>query len=385
MKSSEKFIHRGPAPKENTIRILCAKAAGMCEFPGCQERLFFDKQTASTFNHAYICHIVGSSPNGPRGSLELSHPLSDKLDNLMLLCDKHHTLIDNDTEDYPIETLREMKLKHESNIDKACNFLSVPKSLVVTFSSPVHGHDVIIKHSQINSAVLPDRVPMAEYPLDIKVDEISHENQKNKDHWQLQVERLKREINIKLLPAIDQDPQLVCDMFAIAPIPILAKLGELCGNKRSIFLHHNRRIEGTWKWATTLRTVSFTYNIHHLNPEEKNIALAFSLSGAVPIESIKQSLCSINTIYEISAELQGIECIKSQCDLADFVNMYIEVLNKIHYEHPTVDVVHVFTAVPAVVAIELGRQRMRNVHPKLLMYNSLDGNYVNTGIEIGEE
>ena len=81
----------------------------------------------------------------------------------------------------------------------------------------------------------------------------------------------------------------------------------------------------------------------------------------------------------------GIECIKSQDDLTAFIEVYLETLNRIHTECPYASLIHVFPAVPAVVAIELGRQRMRNVHPKLLFYNALDQNYINTGIQIGEE
>ena len=33
---------RNKAPKENTIKMLCGKAAEMCEFEGCNKRLFYD-------------------------------------------------------------------------------------------------------------------------------------------------------------------------------------------------------------------------------------------------------------------------------------------------------------------------------------------------------
>ena len=72
-------------------------------------------------------------------------------------------------------------------------------------------------------------------------------------------------------------------------------------------------------------------------------------------------------------------------DLVEFVHKYLYALELIHSHFPDCDLVHVFSAIPAVAAIEIGRQRMRNVHPKLLMYNALNGTYVDTGIMIGEE
>ena len=85
---------RNKSPSENTVRILCGKAAGMCEFEGCNKRLFYDGVTLSTSNNAYVAHIVASSSKGPRGDKTLSPLLSDKLENLMLMCADHHKLID---------------------------------------------------------------------------------------------------------------------------------------------------------------------------------------------------------------------------------------------------------------------------------------------------
>lgn len=45
---------RNKAPSDNTVRILCGKAAGMCEFEGCNKRLFYDGVTLSNFNNAYV-------------------------------------------------------------------------------------------------------------------------------------------------------------------------------------------------------------------------------------------------------------------------------------------------------------------------------------------
>lgn len=62
-------------------RMLCSKSAGMCEFEGCNKRLFFDGITLSKFNNAYVAHIIASSAEGPRGDKTLSPLLSDKLEN----------------------------------------------------------------------------------------------------------------------------------------------------------------------------------------------------------------------------------------------------------------------------------------------------------------
>lgn len=45
---------RNKAPSDNTVKILCGKVAGMCEFKGGDKRLFCDGVTLSTFNNAYV-------------------------------------------------------------------------------------------------------------------------------------------------------------------------------------------------------------------------------------------------------------------------------------------------------------------------------------------
>ena len=86
---------RNKSPSENTVRIFVRKGSRyVCEFEGCNKRLFYDGVTLSTFNNAYVAHIVASSSKGPRGDKTLSPLLSDKLENLMLMCADHHKLID---------------------------------------------------------------------------------------------------------------------------------------------------------------------------------------------------------------------------------------------------------------------------------------------------
>lgn len=383
--TNARISHRGPAPKEKTIRMLCAKAAGMCEYAGCQERLFFDCISAKAFNHSYICHIIGSSPDGPRGAPELSHQLSDKIDNLMLMCDKHHTLVDDYPDDYPEEKLRAMKREHEEEIDKACRFLSVPKTIVAMFTSPIHGHEVAINPGQVNAAVLPKRVPYDEHPISISIDEVSSKDFKKPEHWNLQVEKMRQEINTRLIPALEMNPRCCCDLFAIAPIPLLAKFGEFCGSKLEISLHHYRRNESTWEWQNNEKTAIFDVEEQIVDEQGQQIILAISLSGEVNQDTIKTCVASPKAIITVDIKEKGIECLASPDDLIEFVHKYLHALNLIHSHFPECDLVHVFSAIPAVAAIEIGRQRMRNVHPKLLMYNAFNGTYVDTGIMIGEE
>ncbi len=75
--------------------MLWLRAAGRCEFRGCNKRLWLDDLTKDPCNLANIAHIVSDSPDGPRGDTVRSPQLAGKIENLMLLCRDHHKVIDS--------------------------------------------------------------------------------------------------------------------------------------------------------------------------------------------------------------------------------------------------------------------------------------------------
>lgn len=86
---------------------LWGKAAGRCQYEGCNHPLYRDDVTQCEFNSAYIAHIIADKPGGPRGDAVLSEKLKADITNLMLLCDPHHRLVDKvDVAGHPVERLR---------------------------------------------------------------------------------------------------------------------------------------------------------------------------------------------------------------------------------------------------------------------------------------
>lgn len=175
-------LGRNKAPSENTVRILCGKSAGMCEFEGCNKRLFYDNVTLKEFNNAFVAHIIASSTNGPRGDKVLSPKLSDKLENLMLMCAEHHKLIDTYVDEYPVEKLKAMKVAHEEKIERICSLFHVPKTEIVIFSSPIKGvNSVNIDYNLAAKAILPKKQPASSYGVCITVK--SFYEYKSEEYW----------------------------------------------------------------------------------------------------------------------------------------------------------------------------------------------------------
>ncbi len=99
---------------QRDIKLLWARAAGRCSFPDCRMKLTQDKNLASdSFPLGVQAHIVGESEDAARGKSPLTVDERNSYFNLALLCPTHHTIIDNDPEDYPVEKLHIIKAQHE--------------------------------------------------------------------------------------------------------------------------------------------------------------------------------------------------------------------------------------------------------------------------------
>lgn len=365
---------RNKSPSENTIRILCGKAAGMCEFEGCNKRLFYDGVTLSTFNNAFVAHIVASSAKGPRGDKVLSPQLSDKLDNLMLMCADHHKLIDIPTtgpRDYPVERLKEMKRVHEEKIEKLCSLFNVPKTEVVRFSSPINGVTTVsIDYDLAAKAVLPNKQPSSSYGISLPVQ--SGYAYTSKEYWEDCWQQLQNLFNLFIKNPMIQRRDVDLSVFPLAPIPLIIKLGELIGDKIPCDVYQKKRFPDTWEWQTQELTNKYVVDIIRGDTENNIIALNISLSDDINNDRFL-NLRKYDAIYKIKADIVGIDCIKSVEDLSAFWHVYQKTLDNILNNYGSGCCVHLFPAIPVSAAFEVGRRYMLNTHPKMIIFDECNG------------
>lgn len=100
-----------PEPPLKTLKRLFALSMNQCAFPGCKAPLIEDSGVVT----GKICHIRAESLEGPRYDSKLSEEARNAFSNLILLCGRHHDIIDAQPEVYTVETLLNMKDQHERN------------------------------------------------------------------------------------------------------------------------------------------------------------------------------------------------------------------------------------------------------------------------------
>ncbi|MYS20489.1 hypothetical protein GA0115240_120411 [Streptomyces sp. DvalAA-14] len=102
-------------------RKLTQRSGNICAFPECGLLLTAEgTQEDPVVVLGEIAHIVGESPNGPRGASPLSAEERNRYENLILLCNQHHQLIDSAgaLATYTVERLQAMKETHEQRIER---------------------------------------------------------------------------------------------------------------------------------------------------------------------------------------------------------------------------------------------------------------------------
>ena len=115
--------------KPSTVRRLDTLSGNQCAYPECTKKLIAEDQKSIV---SKICHIEAASKDGLRYNFKMTDDERRHFNNLILLCDEHHTIIDNKENEkkYPVELLKEWKRNHEckllhSTLQKNPTLLSV--------------------------------------------------------------------------------------------------------------------------------------------------------------------------------------------------------------------------------------------------------------------
>lgn len=103
-------------PTDRTKRIVWGQSGARCAI--CRESLL-ERGQIPEMEHLIgeVAHIVAEEQDGPRGESSLSVEQRNSEANLILLCLKHHKIIDDAPKSYPVEALHKTKEIHKKWVD----------------------------------------------------------------------------------------------------------------------------------------------------------------------------------------------------------------------------------------------------------------------------
>lgn len=352
-------------------RELWARSAGRCEFRGCNRLLYRDELTKESSNLANMSHIVAARPDGPRGDAVRSPALQKDIGNLMLTCRDHAKVIDDKklVDRYPEELLQEFKRDHEDRIRRVTGLQADMATHVLLFQAPIGGRRTTIDSSSAYQAIRP-RYPAEEHPSLIDLNG-GHPPEHTEGFWAFMARSLKREMQAALRPRLQNSSLRHASVFALAPIPLLAYFGFLLGDTLTADLYQRHRRTEHWEWMEAEGQAEPFYEVHVRDQEDSTrpVALLLSVSGRVDQSRVSDALGQEPAYYEIRAREPGLDFLRSQKRLEVFGYEFRKLLARLRSKYGHDQLVHVFPAVPAPVAVECGRRLLLKCDLSLRFYD----------------
>lgn len=352
-----------------TRLVLWTQAGGRCQFPGCNISLLGDLASGQAdLNKAYVAHIVAESPGGPRGDPIRSPALADDITNLMLLCDPHHRLIDGPSTrgDFPEDRLREMKRVHEARIALVTGIPEERATHVLFYAARVGQHGCAVDVAAAQRALLPDHFMAEADPITLELkDAALFDNEE--DYWRFQEAHLRRQFAERAQPRLASGAIARLAVFAIAPQPLLVRLGTLLSDIPTAAVQQLHREPSGWGWRVDRPAVDFQIG----RPEriERKIALKLPISATINDDRIHAVLGVDTSIWSVETPSPHNDIMHRADDLRAFRQAMRKVFNDIKAAHGEDAEINVFPAVPVSAAVEIGRVWMPKADLALHLYD----------------
>lgn len=348
---------------------LWAKAAGRCQFRGCNKLLIGDLIAGKrTGKFGYIAHIVADEAGGPRGDVVRSPLLAQDIDNLMLMCPVHHKAIDVDyLADFPEDVLLAMKAEHEDRIEIVTDMDVDRASHVVRFAATIGQRDSLVTTRSIFSAMPPDHHPAEGRTIDIEL--IGSERKDHEEaYWIEKNENLERLFARKIKERIEQREIRQLSVFALAPQPLLIRLGTLLGDIVPVSVHQKHREPDTWKWLPDQPRIDYKVS-EYSGSKDVPVALKLALSATVNDDRITTVLGGDTAIWSITCDKPGNDIMRRKDDLGTYKQLLRNLFDRIKAFHGEGVLLHVFPAMPASAAVETGRVWMPKADLAMKLYD----------------
>ena len=354
---------------------LYFRSGGLCSL--CCHSLDYDKFSRSKISVKEYAHVIADSEDGTRGSSE-SAQYAGNIDNIILLCPTCHTRVDKDTtlEYYTVEHLHSVKNAHEQRVREQLDSLKNEQALVVRYVAKIGETQPTIPQNKIDEAVKATGLLAPRYPIDLNPNNTAYCDDKAK-YWASEWEQLQERFRQEIRSLKEQRKDEIFLLFAIAPIPLIIRLGMLFGDLTEVEVFQKHREPDTWHWLDD--GFALEYKITQPSNQASTVAVKLSLSDNITDDRVKKVLGDDVAIWNITHQNPNNDYIKSKEHLSVLRGKYRELFKRIREYHGQDTVVHIFPACPVSAAIELGRVYMPKADARLVIY---DQNHNTSGFSL---
>lgn len=352
---------------EKVKRLIWLKAAGRCEFEGCNKILYEGEITKEYGNFGELCHVIGDSPNGPRGGEE-SEKLAKDIKNIILMCPACHKIIDSDTNKYTIEVVEGMKKRHEDRIRLVTGIEHDKRSHVVTYYSKVGKHLPDFSFNTISSVLFPDYFPEASDAIEISMTGNALKDS-DQNFWEIEDKNLQATFDYEVKQRIHHSETKHISLFPFADIPLLVRLGTLFNDIRELRIYQPHRDTRKWEWQTS-GDEDIEFQIIEPTDKSKQPVLVFALSATAIRERIRILYSNQDvSIWTVTCSNPNNDFLKTEAKLKEFAHFTRGVLDKIKASSTDFNEILVHMAMPVACAFSLGHVWMPKADMKLVLFD----------------
>lgn len=374
---------RGKRASQQVNKEVMRDALHLCMYPGCGERLDQVGASSRIGNVGQLAHIVGADPLGPRGRSD-SHALAGKASNLMLLCYKHHRLIDEiDPEAFSIATLEKMRIEHVRKVDSLVAKMKWPVVRPLIIRGGIAGQAPAITRREIDESLealeVTATADIQEY-LSSATAERPTEN-----YGALMLGQLKPSIANLITTLQGRDLGPASDdglaVYALHDTPVLILAGRLIGEARHVHVMQRNRDTQSWKWQdAAAATPSIKVDLaQRARAQSKGMQAVLTIALS---DQFQESWLSPSMLSEIGAGRHGWmsidtaspahNVIKSPADLAQVMTNVRSALRTLQGDMNASEI-HLIVVAPVSVALSIGRALQAGNHPPIIVYHRPNG------------
>lgn len=363
---------------------LWARAGGRCQYRGCNQDLIGDLIAGRQDGvFGFIAHIIADSIDGPRGDALRSAPLARSLENLMLMCARHHKVIDVDAvTDHPEHLLLAMKAEHEARIATVTAIDEERGSHVVRFAASIGQNEALVSTKAIFAAMPPDHHPATGQTIDLELLGLSYQDHET-EYWTVQRDNLRRQFAAKIGGRIERQEIRHLSVFALAPQPLLIDLGRLLGDIVPATIHQRHREPASWRWQRDAAPVAYQVS----EPDSSRtgaVALKLAVSATVTDDRISAVLGEDAAIWSLTANAPHNDIVRAPEDQAAFRSALRGLFDRIKATHGPSQRLHLFPVLPASLAVEVGRVWMPKADLEMRIYDQVRGQGFALALSIGD-
>lgn len=366
---------RGDPISTETANKVWADAGGCCMFKGCGH----DLSNVPLYNKgariAYLAHIIASDPDGPRGTIAESHLLSNHPENIMLMCDAHHRLIDSfEPETYKAPRLQEMRREHTSMVRKYRDAMRFPVAQVMTLFADLGNIPTHFPDSEFMEALLAEQFSM--HP-EVKR-HLTYQGRDDRtppDFWGNYLREM--ELSIRAMVQ-DLGRSTSADVLAVFPVhhtPTLVLAGRITGEARRVRVFQPSRARKSWLWDSNAAAhPAGTFKIFGLTDTQADeVLLTVELTAHMDKNALPDGLAKAvddgNMPWiRLTTDAPHGECIQRREDLEQVVNAARISINSIQ-DKMRAKRVHLIVMSPASATFSIGQLMQAGHHAAFTLYD----------------